>query len=90
MIFKNLNNYKKNLVSAIDINQTHTRFMHNTGIKQSLPIAIDVYSNALLRKVTNTNQYSIEITSHPVPSESPNFANVMVSFSCTYIGSILV
>lgn len=66
MCAENIVNYRTNLMIAGDFNQTNSTFMYNNIAIHTPAIAVNLFSNALLRKISGNNESFILTVNEPL------------------------
>ena len=65
---RDLGLYREQYIVAADMNSSHVKAMYSSIPFHAAPLAINLASNTILRKLTPDQAYSIEVTNHPLKS----------------------
>jgi len=66
MCAENIVNYRTNLMIAGDFNQTNSTLLYNNIAIHTPAIAVNLFSNALLRKMSGNNESFISTVNEPL------------------------
>ncbi|XP_026821418.1 ATP-binding cassette sub-family A member 3-like [Rhopalosiphum maidis] len=75
MCKENVLNYRTNLMIAGDFNQTKSTILYNNIAIHTPPIAVNLYSNALLQKLSGNYESCISTVNEPILLDEMNSCN---------------
>lgn len=66
MFYQDVFKYRKNLMIAGDFNKTNSTIIYNSIALHTPAIAVNLYTNALLKKISGNNHSYISTVNHPI------------------------
>ncbi|XP_060873175.1 phospholipid-transporting ATPase ABCA3-like isoform X2 [Metopolophium dirhodum] len=81
----NVFNYRTNLMIAGDFNQTKSTVLYNNIAIHTPAIAVNLYSNALLQKLSGNNESHISTVNEPIHLDSVNVCDERLGIALVFL-----